>query len=80
LIHKTASLLLPTGVRRSRLYQSTLGRLLRILIEGVGQVQGAFPAEPLSVNELLIRKAVGWSPIWLLAAVSDLSGGTRVYL
>jgi hypothetical protein len=91
-IHETASLLLPAGVRRSRLYQSTVGRLLRILIEGVGQVQGAFPAEPLSVNELLIRKtagnvlelasilAVGWSPIWLLAAVSDLSGGTRVYL
>lgn len=92
LIHETASLLLPAGVRRSRLYQSTLGRLLRILIEGVGQVQGAFPAEPLSINELLIRKtagnvvelasilAVGWSPIWLLAALSDLSGGTRVYL
>jgi hypothetical protein len=83
LLHETASLLLPASVRRSRLYQSTIGRLLRILIEGVGQVQGAFPAEPLSVNELLIRKTagnVGWSPIWLLAAVSDLSGGTRVYL
>jgi hypothetical protein len=92
LIHETASLLLPAGVRRSRLYQATLGRLLRILIEGVGQVQGAFPAEPMPVNELLIRKtagnvvelasilAVGWSPIWLLAAVSDLTGGTRVYL
>lgn len=91
-IHETANLLLPAGVRRSRLYQSTLGRLLRILIEGVGQVQGAFPAEPLSVNELFVRKtagnvvelasilAVGWSPIWLLAAASDLIGGTRVYL
>lgn len=91
-VHETASLLLPRGVRTSKLYQATVGRLLRILIEGVGGVQGAFPAEPLTVNELVVRKAagnaveiasflaVGWSPIWLLAAVSDLSGGTRVYL
>lgn len=91
-VHETASLLLPRGVRTSKLYQATIGRLLRILIEGVGGVQGAFPAEPLTVNELFVRKAagnavevagflaVGWSPIWLLAAVADLSGGTRVYL
>lgn len=91
-IHEAASLLLPRGVRTSKLYQATMGRLLRLLIEGVGGVQGAFPAEPLTVNELFVRKAagnavevasflaVGWSPIWLLAAVADLSGGTRVYL
>jgi len=91
-IHETASLLLPRGVRTSKLYQATVGRLLRILIEGVGGVQGAFPAELLAVNELVVRKAagnavevaiffaIGWSPIWLLAAVADLSGGTRVYL
>jgi hypothetical protein len=92
IVHEMASLLLPAGLRRSRLYQATVGRLLRILIEGVGGVSGAFPAEALSVNELVIRKAagnavelasflaVGWSPIWLLAAVSDLTGGTRMYL
>jgi hypothetical protein len=90
--HESASLLLPAGVRSSRLYQATIGRLLRILIEGVGGVQGAFPAEELPIEALVVRKAagnvvevasflaVGWSPIWLLAAVSDLSGGTRVYL
>jgi hypothetical protein len=92
LVHEMAGFLLPAGLRRSRLYQATVGRLLRILIEGVGGVRGAFPAEPLSVNELVIRKAagnvvelasflaVGWSPIWLLAAASDLTGGTRAYL
>jgi hypothetical protein len=79
-------------LRSSKLYQSTIGRLLRILVEGVGGVSGAFPAEAISVNELIVRKtagnaielasfmAVGWSPIWLLAAVSDLTGGTRLYL
>lgn len=92
LVHETTGLLLPAGVRGSRLYQATVGRLLRILVEGVGGVHGAFPAEPLSVNELVMRKAagnavelasflaLGWSPIWLLAAVSDLTGGTRTYL
>jgi hypothetical protein len=91
-VHEAASLLLPAGLRRSRLYRATVDRLLRILIEGVGGVPGAFPAESLPVNELVIRKAagnaielasflaVGWSPVWLLAAVSDLTGGTRVYL
>ena len=91
-IHEAASLLLPVGLRSSKLYQSTIGRLLRILVEGVGGVSGAFPAEAISVNELIVRKtagnaielasfmAVGWSPIWLLAAVSDLTGGTRLYL
>jgi hypothetical protein len=92
LVHETTALLLPAGIRRSRLYQATVGRLLRILVEGVGGVHGVFPAEQLSVNELVVRKAagnavelvsflaVGWSPIWLLAAASDLTGGTRAYL
>jgi hypothetical protein len=91
-MHEAASLLLPASLRRSRLYQATVARLLRILIEGVGGVPGAFLAEPLPVNELMIRKAagnavelasflaIGWSPVWLLAAVSDLTGGTRLYL
>lgn len=92
LVYELSGLLLPAGVRRSRLYQATVGRLLRILVEGVGGVKGVFPAEGMDVGELMLRKtagnavelasflAVGWSPIWLLAAVSDLTGGTRLYL
>jgi hypothetical protein len=30
--------------------------------------------------ELTSFLAVGWSPLWLLAAAADLTGGTRVYL
>lgn len=91
-VYELSTHLLPAGVRGSRLYQSTIGRLLRILVEGVGGVHGAFPAEAITVQELFKRKtagnaielasflAVGWSPIWILAAVSDLTGGTRTYL
>lgn len=92
LLHESTSLLLPSGVRRSRLYQATVARLLRIVVELVGDVQGVFPADEIDAGQLLVRKtagnvvemasflAVGWSPIWLLAAASDLIGGARVYL
>jgi hypothetical protein len=84
--------MLPLAVRRSRLYQAIVGRLLRITIEMVGGVEGVYPAQEIPVRELLVRKtagnvvelssfvAVGWSPVWLLAGASDLVGGTKVYL
>ena len=84
--------LLPLAVRRSKLYQAIVGRLLRIMIELVGGVKGVYPTEEMPARELLVRKtagnaielssflAVGWSPVWLLAGASDLVGGSKVYL
>ena len=92
LVYETGEVLLPLAVRRSRLYQAIVGRLLRIMIELVGGVEGVYPTEEMQVRELLVRKtagnvielssflAVGWSPVWLLAGASDLIGGTKVYL
>src|SRR5918911_900544 len=92
LVYETGEVLIPLAVRRSRLYQAVVGRLLRITIELVGGVEGVYPAEEMPVRELLVRKtsgnvvelssflAVGWSPVWLLAGASDLVGGTKVYL
>jgi hypothetical protein len=92
LVYETGEVLLPLAVRRSKLYQAIIGRLLRITIELVGGVEGVYPAEEMQVQELLVRKtagnvvelgsfvAVGWSPVWLLAGASDLLGGTKVYL
>jgi hypothetical protein len=92
LIYELTELALPRAVRRSRLYQAVVYRLLRLAVELVGGVPGVFPAEEMAVGELAMRKgvgnvielasflAVGWSPLWLLAAASDLSGGTRAYL
>jgi hypothetical protein len=91
-VYETGEVLLPLVVRRSRLYQAVVGRLLRILIELIGGVEGVYPTEKMPVQELLVRKtagnvvelssflAVGWSPVWLLAGASDLVGGTKVYL
>jgi hypothetical protein len=92
LIHQLSLILLPGWVRGSRLYQATVERLLRIVVELLGGVPGAFPAEAMSIRELAARKAagnavelvsfvaVGWSPVWLLAAAADVMGGTQVYL
>ena len=92
LVYETGEVLLPLAVRRSKLYQAIIGRLLRITIELVGGVEGVYPAQEMPARELLVRKtagnvvelgsivAVGWSPLWLLAGASDLVGGTKVYL
>jgi len=85
-------LLLPGWLRRSRLYQATIERFLRIGVEWVGGVEGTFPPEEMSIGELALRKAagnavelvtfaaVGWSPVWLLAAAADVIGGSQIYL
>jgi hypothetical protein len=92
LVYETTEVMLPLVVRRSKLYQAIIGRLLRIIIELVGGVEGVYPAQEMPARELLVRKtagnvvelssfvAVGWSPVWLLAGASDLVGGTKVYL
>lgn len=92
LVFELTELLLPRSLRATRLYQALVYRLLRITVELVGDVQDNRPPETVSAAELVRRKtvgnaiellsfvAVGWSPLWLLAAASDLSGGTRAYL
>ena len=89
LVYEASEVMLPFAVRRSKLYQAIVGRLLRITIELVGGVEGVYPAQQMPVRELLVRKtagnavelssfvAVGWSPLWLLAGASDLIGGLR---
>jgi len=91
LIHESAQLVLPRFVRRSRLYEATAKNALRIAIEAVGRVEPAAAPE-VSAQEITKRKAAGnvvelgsiaafgFSPLWLLAAASDVASGSRVYL
>ncbi len=77
LVYEASEVVLPRAVRRSKLYQAVIGRLLRIMIERMGGVEGLYPAQEMPVRELLVRKtagnvvelssflAVGWSPLWL---------------
>ncbi len=91
-LYEVSQVALPRVVRGSKLYQATVARLLRIAVEGVGGVSGVYPVDGISARELTVRKAagnavefasiaaVGFSPLWLLAAASDLTGGSKAYL
>jgi hypothetical protein len=95
-VHETARLVLPRFVRSSRLYEATAKNLLRVAVELVGGVEGrptaqgdleAPPADEIAkrklagnVVELGSIAAFGFSPLWLLAAASDVLHGSRVYL
>jgi hypothetical protein len=91
-VHETAEVVLPRFARRSRLYEATAKNLLRIAIELVGDVEREAPAGQPDAGELMKRKtagnvvelgsiaAFGFSPLWLLAAASDISRGSRIYL
>lgn len=92
-MQETAALVLPRVVRRSRLYEATAKNVLRIAIELVGGVERSPTKEPSAgAGELAVRKgagnvvelgsiaAFGFSPLWLLAATSDVLHGSRVYL
>jgi hypothetical protein len=90
-VHESAQVLLPRVVRNSRLYEATAKNALRIAIEAVGGVEPHGPQE-MAAGEVVRRKAAGnvvelgsvaafgFSPLWLLAAASDVLHGSRVYL
>ena len=82
--------ILPARVRRSRVYYSIVDSTLRFLIEQVGQIEasGSSETEPLPAD-FLARRTAGnvveiagiaafhASPVWVLAALSDLAGAGR---
>ena len=77
---------LPRSVRESRLYQNLVHTTLRFLIEQVGEVQGVYAADTTLDDDFLARRTVGnvvealgvvafrASPVWVLAALSDVCG------
>ena len=91
-VHETALVVLPRFVRQSRVYEATAKNVLRITIELVGGVEAEATTDEPSAGRLAVRKgagnvvelgsiaAFGFSPLWLLAAASDLARGSRVYL
>ena len=92
MIYEGFEVLLPGWLRRTRLYKAIIAQSLRIVVELVGGVKGVIPTDELTAQELAMRKAagtgiefaglltMGWSPLWLFAVVTDLTGGTRIYL
>lgn len=89
LTREIGNVTLPIAVRRTSLYRTMVEATLRFMIEDVGQVEGIYPAAGKLANDFLFRKAAGhgieWigilafraSPVWVMAALADLSGTGR---
>lgn len=87
LLREVGEVALPRGVRRSHLYRNLVDMTLRYVIEQVGGAEGVYPAaaEP-QADDFLARRGAGHaiellgiaafrvSPVWVLAALADLSG------
>lgn len=92
LLNEIGAAALPAALRRTRLYRSMVEAVLRFLIEQVGEVEGVFPAEGKLAEDFLLRRTAGngleligiltfrASPVWVLAALADLSGAGRTLI
>jgi hypothetical protein len=88
-VFELGEVVLPVRVRRTRLYQSLVGVTVRFFIEQLGEVEGTYPKGDVLPDAFVMRIAagnvIGWaglvafrvSPIWVLAALSDVAGAGR---
>jgi len=89
LLREIGEVTVPRSVRRGRLYENLVDVTLRFLIERVGGVEGVYPGEEAIAEDFLVRRTAGngieligilafrASPVWVLAALADASGGGR---
>jgi hypothetical protein len=89
LVREIGDVAVPPSVRRTRLYQNMVESTLRFLIEQVGQVEGTYTEEGKLAENFAMRRAAGngielvgvlafrASPVWVMAALADLSGAGR---
>jgi hypothetical protein len=89
LLRELGEAALPASVRRTRVYQTMVESTLRFLIEQVGEVEDAYLANSELPRNFLVRRTVGngiemlgliafrASPVWVMAALADLSGTGR---
>ena len=80
---------LPAALRRTQLYRNLVDTTLRFFIEQVGQVEGVYAGQDGLPENFLVRRTAGnaielmgivafrASPVWVLAALSDVCGMGR---
>src|ERR1700724_254613 len=86
LLREIGEVALPRTVRGGQLYKSLVDTTLRYVIEQVGGAKGVYPTEVPQAQDFLARRGVGHaiellgiaafriSPVWVFAALADLSG------
>ncbi len=89
LVRELSDVAIPDFLRRTRLYRTLVESTLRFLIEQVAQVPDTYPSGEALAGNFLLRRTAGdglefvgmlafhASPVWVLAALADVSGGGR---
>jgi len=89
LIREIGDVSLPAAVRRTKTYQMMVDIALRFMIEQVGEVKGVYTTGSQLANDFLLRRTAGHgielagllafraSPVWIMAALADVSGAGR---
>ncbi|HTW67129.1 MAG TPA: hypothetical protein VME17_21065 [Bryobacteraceae bacterium] len=89
LIREIGDVSLPAEVRRTKSYQMMVEIALRFMIEQVGEVKGVYPTGGQLASNFLLRRTAGHgielagllafraSPVWIMAALADVSGAGR---
>lgn len=89
LVREVGEASLPASLRRTRLYGNLVDSTLRFLIEQVGNLDGIYAEQGKLAEDFAIRRAAGngiemvgllafrASPVWVMAALADLSGAGR---
>ena len=92
LLREIGNVALPASVRRTTLYRTMVEVVLRFLIEEVGQVEGVYPNETTLAGNFLLKRTASHgiellgilafhaSPVWVLAALADATGGGRTLI
>ncbi len=89
---EVGEVVIPERVRRGQLYQNLVDTTLRFLIEQVGGAEGVYRPDAGLADNFLLRRSAGnalevagivafrASPVWILAALADLSGVGRLLI
>jgi hypothetical protein len=89
LIREIGDVSLPAAVRRTKSYQMMVDIALRFMIEQLGEVKGVYPSGGQLAGNFLARRTAGHgielagllafraSPVWIMAALADVSGAGR---
>ena len=89
LVREIGEVTIPRTIRQSHVYQNMVEATLRFLIEQVGEVDQVYPREEALAEDFLVRRTAGSgiefvgilafraSPVWVLAALADVSGAGR---
>src|SRR5438105_10023974 len=89
LLREIGEVALPPAIRRTILYRTMVGVTLRFLIDQVGEVEGIYPSESRLAEGFILQRTASHgiellgilafraSPVWVLAALADVTGGGR---